>query len=167
MADKTAVGRAHSANRQQRRKKKHLIEAAPFGHLHQMLRTAVQGDVGAFAHQSKLKEFWRSKRGSGWLCPAPKSKDIKFLPKKWSSGSVQKEPNTKLKTPMNNFHPPNSNFRKVRTARETFSGCFGSFSDSSLFSDCFNRFRIASDCFQTVSDIFWIVFYHFRWFQMF
>ena len=34
-----------SADRQRRGKKKHLIEAAPFGRLDQMLRMAVQGRV--------------------------------------------------------------------------------------------------------------------------
>ena len=43
--------------RQRRRKKKHLIKAAPFGRLDQMLRTTVQG-------------------GSlGWLCPPPLKTD--------------------------------------------------------------------------------------------
>ena len=36
----TAVGRGHSADRQRRRKKKHLIEVAPFGCFDQILSTS-------------------------------------------------------------------------------------------------------------------------------
>ena len=48
-------GRRWRPCRQRRRKKKHLIEAAPFGGLDQMLRTTVQGR-GLFPSQTKNQE---------------------------------------------------------------------------------------------------------------
>ena len=60
------VGR--SADRQRRRKKKHLIEAAPFGRLDQLLWTAVQG--------GGLGQFWpppAKTEESGGQCPPAKT----------------------------------------------------------------------------------------------
>ena len=63
-----------SADRQQRRRKKHLIEAAPFGRLDQMLRTTVQGRVwGRFAPPSQ--------KPGGLGCSAPQPKFIFFRKK--------------------------------------------------------------------------------------
>ena len=49
----------HSADRERRRKKKDLIEAAPFGRLHQMLRMDVQGGgLGGLCPPAKNRGVW-------------------------------------------------------------------------------------------------------------
>ena len=51
------VGGRRSADRQRHRKKKHLIEAALFGRLDQMLRRAVQGGVWGTMPPSKNRKY--------------------------------------------------------------------------------------------------------------
>ena len=72
-----------SADRQRRRKKKHLIEAAPFGHLDQMLRMGCSREWsgGALPPQPKT---W----GSGEQRPPAK---ICFLVKFFSKNFEQKK----------------------------------------------------------------------------
>ena len=54
-----ADGRQRRPCRQRRRKKKHLIEAAPFGRLDQMLSTAVQGGLWeGFAPPARNQGVW-------------------------------------------------------------------------------------------------------------